>query len=517
MRRLLGLLALVLIVPSASAATGAWYREPSDISPSGRDAFVPQVATGKGGLTIAVWIGFDGANDVIQAAAGLDGRAWKPPVTLSAAGRNASAPQVAVAADGSAVAVWARSNGTDTVIQAATRSAAGVWGAPQTLSAGGQNAETPTVATAPDGTATAVWDRFDGSTYIAQVSSRRPGHAWSSPHNLSATGLTATAEEVAVAPDGRVTAAWVEIDAGQYTVQAAVGSPGGPWSTPKDLSAPGQAGLGPRVAVAPDGTATVVWYRSDGANLVIQAASHPVGGAWSSPQTISQSGRDSQGPRLAVAPNGTATAVWWRFDGANQVIQTASRPEGGAWSPPATLSGPGEDGLFPVVAVAPDGTATAIWERSDGAHYIAQAASRPAGGAWSAPADLSLPGADANGPRVAVAPDGTAVAVWVRSDPVNLMVQAASTSVNVPPVLRSAPRIKGKARIGKKLTCSPGSWLYATRESIAWLRNGRAIRHATKLRYRVTARDRLTVLTCRVTARGPGGATTAYSLGVAPR
>ena len=46
---------------------------------------------------------------------------WAPPANLSASGRDAGSAQVAVAADGTAIAVWRRSNGRSSIVQASTR------------------------------------------------------------------------------------------------------------------------------------------------------------------------------------------------------------------------------------------------------------------------------------------------------------------------------------------------------------------------------------------------------------
>jgi hypothetical protein len=48
----------------------------------------------------------------------LAGAVWAAPVTVSGAGEDASSPQVAVDADGDAIATWMRSDGTNTRIQA---------------------------------------------------------------------------------------------------------------------------------------------------------------------------------------------------------------------------------------------------------------------------------------------------------------------------------------------------------------------------------------------------------------
>ena len=80
-----------------------------------------------------------------------------PSRTLSAAGHGPH-PQIASDADGDAVAVWPRSDGSNYRVQARTISAAGVLGPTRTLSAAGQDASPP-VASDADGDAVAVWYR----------------------------------------------------------------------------------------------------------------------------------------------------------------------------------------------------------------------------------------------------------------------------------------------------------------------------------------------------------------------
>jgi len=85
------------------------------------------------------------------------------------------------------------------------------------------------------------------------------------------------------------------------------------------------------------------------------------------------------------------------------------------------------------------------------------------------------------------------------------------------PVPRTLGRIMGAARVGKVVRCRPASFLGATKTTVQWLRNGRLIRRATHLRYRVARPDLGRVLSCRSTAVGAGGRTSVVSFGVLVR
>ena len=86
------------------------------------------------------------------------------------------------------------------------------------------------------------------------------------------------------------------------------------------------------------------------------------------------------------------------------------------------------------------------------------------------------------------------------------------------PVSTTAPRIKGRARIGKKLSGSHGSWSNSpTTYHYRWLRcnkrggSCRSIRHATHTTYRLTRHDAGHRLRLRVTALNVAGSATATS------
>jgi len=141
------------------------------------------VAVGADGATTITWIRSNGTNDIIQAAARPAGSAtFSAPVDLSASGRDALPPQVAVGADGATTITWWRWNGTRTlwnssynpnnIIQAATRPAgSATFGTPVDLSASGQSAAHPQVAVGPDGATTITWQRSNGTHDIIQASS----------------------------------------------------------------------------------------------------------------------------------------------------------------------------------------------------------------------------------------------------------------------------------------------------------------------------------------------------------
>jgi hypothetical protein len=95
------------------------------------------------------------------------------------------------------------------------------------------------------------------------------------------------------------------------------------------------------------------------------------------------------------------------------------------WLSAINISDPGQDAFEPEVVVAPDGTVIAVWTRSDGSVFRIQSSSRTPSGPWSTPVTISDVGEPASGPTLAVDASGNALAAWTQSDGANLRIHSA--------------------------------------------------------------------------------------------
>ena len=139
---------------------------------------------------------------------------------------------------------------------------------------------------------------------------------------------------------------------------------------------------------------------------------------------------------MALDRTGNAVAVWERDEGTNlvgtEVVQAATRPAGGGWGAPVDVSAPTQAAWSysadPQLALDQAGDAVAVWAGGpSGADPVVQAASHPAGSAsWQAAVDLSAPSQTAERPQVALDQAGDAVAVWQHASDAITVVQAAS-------------------------------------------------------------------------------------------
>ncbi len=257
------------VVQVARYSDGVWSAA-SGLSNEAQDALDPQIAADAQGVVTAVWRRWDGTTSTIQASR-YSGGGWSDPVNLSAAGRDAVGVQIATDPQGAATAVWVRENDAGDDIVQASRYSGGGWSAPVNLSAAGRDATGPQVTADPHGIATVVWYRGNEAGNSIVQASRYSGDGWGPPAGLSAVGRNAGDAQIAADTQGVATAVWVRVnDARNVIVQASRYS-GGRWGAPADLSAVGRNATTPQVTVDPTGAVTTVWGRGNGLNTIIQA------------------------------------------------------------------------------------------------------------------------------------------------------------------------------------------------------------------------------------------------------
>lgn len=389
----------------------------------------------------ARWVASLGALCVVCGSAPAQAApTWLSPLPLSEAGRHAGSPDVAVDAEGNVIAVWEGSDGIDRRAYAAVRPAGGAFGDPQTLSEAGQGVNGLDLAVNPSGVAVVVWSRSDGTKVRIQAATRQPGATFGPPETISAAGQSAHGPSVAVDASGRAVVAWYRQDGTSGSccsrVQTARQGPGGSFEAPRTLSAAGQSAFSPQVAQDEAGNVLVVWHRADasgGCCLRVQAIARAADddfGSGQLVQTLSEPGQNASRPRIAVAPDGEATVVWTRNDGANLRVQAAARSAAAAagtpgFLPPVDLSAAGEEAMSPHAAIDPGGNAVAVWTRHDGVVDRVQAAARPRGGSFGPPQTISAAGSESSQPHVALGPEGEALAVWQTEGGTSSRIQAA--------------------------------------------------------------------------------------------
>jgi hypothetical protein len=357
---------------------------------------------------------------VAAAVVGQAAATFSEPITLSAAGREAFGASLAVDASGDAVFAWVRWDGANWRVQARARSAAGVLSPVQTLSAPGLTSLVQHVGVDVDGDAVITWTNTNN---VVQVRARSAAGVLSPVQDLTDPSPAGRRPHAAIDPGGNAVFTWQHWDGSNYRVQVRARSTAGTLTSVQTLSAAGEHGAEPHVAVESDGDAIVTWSGGDR----ILARTRSAAGTLGAVETVGPAGLLTAEPQVAIDADGDAVFAWLRSDGTKTRVQARGRSKAGSLSPMRDLSGAGQDASFLRLAVDSGGNAVASWQRVDHPDVtVVQARRRTAAGVLSAVQTLSDADWTAEAPQVAVAPGGAAIVTWQRFDGASTRIQAAA-------------------------------------------------------------------------------------------
>lgn len=352
--------------------------------------------------------------------------AFSPPVDVGPLDQRNTLHALAAGPDGTLAAGWVRDvTSVGNVGVTSVRAPGGTFSAPADFPR--TNGCFMRLAAAPDGTTLAVWlDQPNPPDQFRQVvvSRRPPGGAFGAPVVVSGTeDATLSCPELAIAPDGTAAVVWTRFQRSGpdvlHTVMAATGPAAGSLGTPVPLSNTAKGVNNPEVAAGKDGTIAVGWgetiYSGNvSQNTVVSAAVRPAGGSFGSAVTLDSAG--SADVAVAVAPDGAVHVAWTTLT----ISRVASRPAGGSFGGAVDLS----ERLDQVqLAVANDGTVVVAGAGVAGTSRTFSVAVRPPGGAFPALASLGSTGFQFPNGRLVAGSDGTIVAIW--EDVTNGLVEAA--------------------------------------------------------------------------------------------
>jgi len=305
------------------------------------------------------------------------------------------------------------------------------------------------VAVGPNGDSVAVW--INESNYVVQYAQRKNG-VWSAAKALytpSATkNETTSSAHVVMKADGTALAIIATTTPGvlQYCVSGgrvvrclgpsksfakiatlAVGATA--W-TKANLSAQGILVDDTQIAIDASDNVLASWryLQSAGLQTQFQTANQPVGGAWSSPQTVYSSANGLSFPNLSLGASGHALLAWQEKLIAGSItpfaIRAVYRDSTGVWSPVEDAAGLSSQSWTLRSGMDATGLATLLWDNN----YSVQLSRRTAiniSSPWSVAETLtSVPGTQYgySGPFAAYAPDlavsasGDVLVGWLESD-----------------------------------------------------------------------------------------------------
>lgn len=491
--------AVRLLSSALSPGSTVWSR--ASLVDSASEVNGVDAAVGADGVVRVVWSAGDGtgAREVRSSVRHSATGSWSAPALLSAPlsdSVHAVAPRIAVAADGSATAVWhsrpagGASGGSTT--SATLLPSAVSWGGPVTVSSPGNSKTAPQLSEAATGRTAVTWTEptSSGQRVLKLATRSGPSAAWSTPQTVSATTSQYLGHPVPlVRSDGAITLVWLSssgsADAGDVRTVTR-GAAATTWSAAQTLSSDISTGLD--AAQDADGTVHTVWGESGNGQWAFRSASR-VGGSWNASVTLGTSSRDASTGVGISAANGRAIAMWGTqmMDGdsnANLSYATTGTPP--VVVAPAKVSGTVRAGRTVTCSATWAGAASPTfygWLR-DG---------RTIGGARGA--SHKLTGADYDH-KISCRALATNAAGSTRST-------SPSVKVRVGDPLKSttAPKIQGTAQVGRTLTASEGVWnVEPMGYDYRWKRSGSPIAGAVNAQYKLVAADRYKTVTVTVTA-----------------
>ena len=305
------------------------------------------------------------------------------------------------------------------------------------------------VAVDPNGNSVAVW--INESNYVVQYAQRKNG-VWSAAKALytpSATkNETTSSAHVVMKTDGTASAIFASTTPGvlqycsaggrivrclgpskSFAKMATLGVGATAW-TKVNLSAQGILVDDTQIAIDASDNMLASWryLQSAGLQTQFQTASQPVGGSWSTPQTVYSSANGLSFPNLSLGSSGHALLAWQEKliagSGTPFSIRAVYRDSAGVWSPVEDAAGLSVQSWTLRSGMDANGLATLVWDNN----YSVQLSRRTAiniSSPWSAAETLtSVPGTQYgySGPFAAYAPDlavsasGDVLVGWLESD-----------------------------------------------------------------------------------------------------
>ena len=272
---------------------------------------------------------------------------------------------------------------------------------------------------------------------------------WVQPVTLSPAELKADSAMVTLDEDSGLHAVWRVMDAGHWRVQVARRPYGGTWSKPKYLSPPGYDASKPRISVASyNTTLTMVgWVLSKPAGAVVQVTTSPEDtDTWSSPVDVSAPGEPVTDADVVVSTPLKPLVFWRGYDGTHWRVRAAlvSR-EGDEVVRTRTLSAPGGDAAdLSLITTAENDGERVTWSRFDGANWRAESFHFNGfpGRAFELQS-IAIPGEDLRTPVV-----GTLWAAWTNTADGLTRVRAAQLKPGQSPVGPPVTLSTGNANAG---------------------------------------------------------------------
>ncbi|MDB6105106.1 MAG: hypothetical protein JWO52_5105 [Gammaproteobacteria bacterium] len=392
----------------------------------------PQIAINARGDAAAVWRRLDGQVTRTWSNRYTAGSGWGTAVAIGpdmgpAAPGPVRNPQVAIDANGNALAVWPQADGGNIRIWSNHYTTGMGWGTAGSIevnaSTGASDVSAvPQIKFDANGNSIALWERSDGVHSRVWSNRYTVGAGWNTAAiPIDDNGGEAGSAQIAFDANGDAIAVWDQLDnagfhiwASRYTAAA------GSWSTAQMIQSDDVVqAFGPQIGIDRAGNALVVWNQSHGAMQTEIWANRyaAANGGWGTAGRISDTAGGAGTPHIATDANGDALVVWPQFDNSTSSSVRWNRYTASTgWGTAAQIEpGNGTYVWDPQIACDPSGNALLVWDRADSVHSEIRSSRYTVSGGWAASVNAGSTG-DVLYPVIVIDLAGNALALWQQSD-----------------------------------------------------------------------------------------------------
>jgi hypothetical protein len=304
--------------------TGGWQTEERIERNDQGSSGYPQVAMDPQGNAVAVWPQRSGTRENVWSNRFTPSDGWGEAERIEAnTEHDAWQLQVTTDPQGNTIAVWATAvteQYSDVIetfeyyIWSNRFTPATGWGSPERVDEHEDNASNPQIAMDAQGNAIAVWEHIAGRSTHIWSNRFIPSSGWETPVRIDSMddgGHRAWSPQVAFDAQGRALAVWFQwggIWSNRYT-------PTGEWGTPERISDELNTISSPELAMSSRGVAMAGWERWDGERNNLWVSRFTPSNGWETPELIEDEDGTAYGPHLAVDAHDRAIAMWSQWDG----------------------------------------------------------------------------------------------------------------------------------------------------------------------------------------------------------
>lgn len=286
------------------------------------DALDPQIAIDINGNALVVWNQNDGTRNNIWSNRYTAGTGnWGTAQLIETGTGTAFGQQIVIDHNGNALAVWEQFGGSVNDIWANRYDAGtGLWDTAALIETDNLgSADAPQIAIDANGNALAVWQQYDGTRYNISANRYTAGSGWGTAALIESDNFgPAYQPQIAFDSNGNALAVWqqntvtgVNIWANRYTAGADI------WGTAAlvENNSVGSSSY-PQIAFDTTGNALAVWYQNDGLRTNIWSNRYTANSGWGTAALIeTDNAGPADSPQIAIDANGNALAVWEQSDG----------------------------------------------------------------------------------------------------------------------------------------------------------------------------------------------------------